>query len=704
MGFYTIVKIIVLTITTSTLISLIFYRWKASLDINFEHAEGKKLYVFFGITRVARILAKDIRAKEEESVIVFVENREEKSNLFNSVSFSSVLGLLRHRGGAYEIADEVDAHLIISNVMMSSPECSELLSTDAPSSIQLMMNNLGLKHFYCLAKDAKETHCFFMYDDQNINISGSYNLRKFLNKSFYDSDKKFKIHCWARPSAKTQMLEIPEEETSVWLYQKTIKEKVIQCYHRLSEYLQTLYKKLCCPKQKDHKQEQKVVSSPKYDTEIEILDSSHLSVQLLMQNPECHPIRFVDVDTDTATVKNRFEALIIGFGETGQDTLKFLYEFGAFMHHECSENDSEETARTAITVRSPFHCDVIDSNMSMLKAEFMHNAPAVANAFNMQKKSGKWKPNLEDPLVSFHQAKYNSQEFIDLIEERITKVNYIVLALGSDELNLTVLNDLMEIAVRKREKGYLGELTIFVRSYLYSNNEAMKQMASYYNNLGYGDEIIKRIKREHVIIFGEEHQLFSFKNIIRDEIVSHAKEYFRRYEELRTNKEKNKDIWDKRHNNYKILSWEIRKKVKRQEQQDINNSLHAKTKYRLISNHDIPVLFKEIADAIIFEEGGKPIQFSTSDIAIKRICTYLARTEHLRWNASHEMSGYIMNESTGCNEMNKTHNCLVPWEILPKVTSTHNKAEDQKKPEEEKYYVDYQAYDYLVVKTTFDYV
>lgn len=703
MGFYSLVKIYVLAITTIMLLSLVFNRWKTYFETKMANAKNKQLFVFFGINRASVVMAKNIKKEvsEDKRVLLFVENRKENADLFKSLSFSSVLGLFRHRPEAYETIDDLGARLIISNVMMSSPECSDLLTSNKEEKVKVMMKSLGLMQFYRLAKEAQQVHCFFMYDDQNININGSYNLRKLLNKSFYKSDTTFKIHCWARQGAKTQMLEIPDEDKSVWQVNKNIMQKSLQCYKSLCDHIHIGYEKLRSEHEKE-KLEQKQKRQWLYETEVDILDSSQLSVQLLMQNPECHPIRFVDVDTNTATVKDRFEALIIGFGETGQETFKFLYEFGAFMHFDCSNNYSEETARTAITVRSPFHCDVIDSNMSVLKAEFLHNAPAVANAYNMQKKRGRWKPNFDDPLVSFHQAKYNNQEFIDLIEERITKVNYIVLALGSDELNLAVLNDLMEVAVRKRENGCLGELTIFVRSYLYSNNEAMKQMASYYNNLGYGDDIVKRAKREHVIIFGEEHQLFSYKNIIRDEIVSHAKEYYRRYEELRENKKINEDIWEERHNKSKKLSWGIRKKVKRQEQQDINNSLHAKTKSCLVSNDNHPVLSKEIADAIIFEEDGKPIQFNTSKIAIKRLCTNLARTEHLRWNASHEMLGYIMNEDTGCNEMNKTHNCLVPWEMLPKVTERYNNAEDQKEPGKKRYYVDYQAYDYLVVKATFE--
>lgn len=635
MGFYTIVKIFVLAVTASTLIWLILYRWKASLDIRFEQTEGKKLYVFFGITRVARILAKDIQAEEKEpAVIVFVENRKDNANLFNSVSFSSVLGLLRHRGGAYDMAAEVDAHLIISNVMMSSPECSELLSQNDTTSIQLMMKNLGLKHFYRLAKDAKETHCFFMYDDQNININGSFNLRKLLNKTFYASDKKFKIHCWARQGAKTQTLEIPFDNDK---------------------------------------------------TEISVLDSSRLSIQTLLQSPENHPVQFVDIDTSTATVSSDFRAVIVGFGETGQDALRFIYEFGAFLDSHCTDVNSQ------LSFRSPFHCDVIDKDMETLRPSFLSKTPALTrtdSAYNMHEVYGKWTPNKCDPLISFHTGALNSDAYIQLMEKKLALANYIVLALGNDELNLRALNDLMTLAVKLRN-GNLKRMRIFVRCYSNEYSKAMESQAHYYNQMFSDAQAVKT--------FGSEKSLFSYKYVIDDEIIENAKKYHKAYKDFKD--DPNDPTWDERHKKNWNVNWKDRCSVKRQEQQDINNYLHKETKLKLIDKCNPKIL----ANAILFNNEGKDFTYiDGTPVTVKVIYNNLARTEHLRWNASHEMLGYIMNDGTSCNELNKTHNCLVPWDILPKVTSIHNKAEDQKGPKEEKYYVDYQAYDYLVVKTTFE--
>lgn len=75
----------------------------------------------------------------------------------------------------------------------------------------------------------------------------------------------------------------------------------------------------------------------------------------------------------------------------------------------------------------------------------------------------------------------------------------------------------------------------------------------------------------------------------------------------------------------------------------------------------------------------------------------LARLEHLRWNASHEMLGYSpysKNEQNPhyCDERTRKHNCLLPWQDLDKESQETTKAKGWE--------ADYQAFDYCVVDTT----
>ena len=69
----------------------------------------------------------------------------------------------------------------------------------------------------------------------------------------------------------------------------------------------------------------------------------------------------------------------------------------------------------------------------------------------------------------------------------------------------------------------------------------------------------------------------------------------------------------------------------------------------------------------------------------------LARLEHLRWIASHEMLGYTKagNNVHSCDERTRQHNCLRPWQELDDESMAVTKAEGWE--------CDYKSYDYSVV-------
>lgn len=90
--------------------------------------------------------------------------------------------------------------------------------------------------------------------------------------------------------------------------------------------------------------------------QIHIIDSSNLAVLQLKKNVRNHPVNFVDVDTSKACVKKPFTSMIIGFGETGRDAFRFLYEFGALI--DVNGN------------RNPQKIYVVDEHIDELKGDF----------------------------------------------------------------------------------------------------------------------------------------------------------------------------------------------------------------------------------------------------------------------------------------------------------------------------------------------
>ena len=60
---------------------------------------------------------------------------------------------------------------------------------------------------------------------------------------------------------------------------------------------------------------------------IKIVDSAYLSVATLKQDERTLPVNCIKIDQSTGLVDSPFTALIVGFGATGQEAFKFLYEY-----------------------------------------------------------------------------------------------------------------------------------------------------------------------------------------------------------------------------------------------------------------------------------------------------------------------------------------------------------------------------------------
>jgi transposase-like protein len=68
----------------------------------------------------------------------------------------------------------------------------------------------------------------------------------------------------------------------------------------------------------------------------------------------------------------------------------------------------------------------------------------------------------------------------------------------------------------------------------------------------------------------------------------------------------------------------------------------------------------------------------------------LAMCEHLRWNAAHEILGYVNNTTEHeCNDLKRRHNCLKPWQQLDNESKAVS------------YINNYKLFDFGVVETTF---
>lgn len=326
------------------------------------------------------------------------------------------------------------------------------------------------------------------------------------------------------------------------------------------------------------------------------IDSSSLSVLQLKKDVEYHPVKFVDVNHTTGMVSSDFTAMIVGFGETGRDAFRFLYEFCSFV---CDSEGNE----------SPKCFHIVDDNLNNIKADFLNDAPALKDKANI-----KW-------------CSYNthSNEFWNIMRNTIEKLNYIVIALDNDEEAMSVAVDISEFAYRYR-KDVEDKFRIFVR---------IKDKRMH--------DSIKDIKPNSIHPFGADEDIFTYNTVSEDVVEDGAKEFYYEYQAIAVGEKDTKLIekLEEYRSDHKKL-WQWRKEYKNdilerntkddfidlyyKEEQDKSNYFHVKTKRCLAGVNDI-----------CHNECDWTEFFKNNPVLHKS----LYNCEHLRWNAKMELMGFI---------------------------------------------------------------
>lgn len=623
----------------------------------------KTTYLFWGMNNATYHLAKSInehhkKANDGSYRIIIVRTSKEADTTPSLNGIGRLFNFLSLNDKDMEKLRDIE-ECITSNTFVSLAD----LNVSSLGAQPDVFRALGLKTISKLIskKTSGEVHVLFLSDDEPNNIKGVANLRRdkvFMEKA--DTSATI-FYCHARDNSMNRVLE-----------------------------------------------EQEIVNN----VEVRIVDTSHLSIECLKRDVRYQPVSFVEIDKENnyGTVLSPFTSLVVGFGETGKDALRFLYEFGAFV---------DGTVTTG-TYRSPFCCHVVDKQLDNIKGPFMNAAPRLFSNKNVMLKP-------QTPLVTLHSIDYNSDEFFnDLLAKLAPTLNYVVIAIGSDEAGMTLSVRILKYL--RRQGRDFSKLRIFVRSYDSTLYPHMEKIRQHYNE-----------QEERIVLFGNEKELFTYDMIIVDEFEQRGKEYYESYRSL--NPEHDEDgSWMQRRKKLKGLitlkktqidpttgcpvfaettidnpakpSLEALQKLRRKEVQDKANALHEATKIHILENivpnwynQLVPCLFEFVntGQHVIIRRKRKHLDTNVPkevkyelEPKDQLLMDNLARLEHVRWNASHEVLGYIPmpdtvpNEKRGCDETTATHNCLVSWEELD--------AESDKVS----YVKDYKIYDYGVVETTID--
>lgn len=375
---------------------------------------------------------------------------------------------------------------------------------------------------------------------------------------------------------------------------------------------------------------------------VHLIDASYLAVRNIKNHPELLPVNYVEKGTDEngqleGWVKSPFNAMILGFGETGRETLGFLYEYGAFVDKDFK--------------KSPFSCVVMDRMMNNLSQAYQKQFPGMT----------------ADNGICFKQCEIGSNEFWNDFSQRIQSLNYIVICMGSDRLNLSTAINIVEFAFRNG-KDLSKNFVILIAQ----NDPSHLDEATLYH--------YNQIDQYHNCIrsFSNSEDVWTFDNITNESLTARAKKYFAGYMLASGDKRDPGMLWNDREKVIETTdNYALHAKRVRQRAQDYANCFHISTKLALIG----PEIYNhrhEIALCIPSDFDADPRHYTGDDEHVEKVLHYLAVHEHIRWEASHIALGYAPGKCT--DEVLKTHECIMSYDDLtPKV----------------------QHYDYLVVKTTF---
>lgn len=601
--------------------------WGLSWWWGFRKDKNAPTYVFWGLNERGFFLAKDIyKEKNGKCRIIFVDFPDSGEKQEQRGGLGGLFGLIANKRKQIKQLEGMKFLHLRTDI---SPK--EISSKDADFFHTLNINSL--RRILIKAKGRKEnsTGFFILSNDEASNLNLAVLFKEKGVCRVVNGEDKVKVFCVARKNATTRVMEESFNQ------ERAAKENKMT---------------------------------------LVIVDDSRMAVTSLKRSecPECvgdcnchgkritypAPIDLVEIDRQTAGVTSAFKALIVGCGTTGQEAMRYLYEFSAFPD--------------AKGKKTPVEIHVVDSHIPELKGTLHQEIPGLQE--------------LENREIFFHTAHTGSVEFRHLLRRLIDGLNYVVVALGDDDLNLQVACSIFEYALKHRS-GAFDKFCIMVRTYQEENKCKYRHTFKAYE-LG---------EQPCLYDFGSSHHIYKYHTLIAPRLEEEAKEYLFEYEnncseeEQRKKSSEDKDeLWknrrlreiEKSKKKYKNEKWGEfygNRAVRRKESQDKANVMHQTTKLKLLGaeawdgRQKLPS-WEEIKNEVRKEQPDERcVRLYNASIC-----------EHLRWNAAHLMMGYVaptpaekQDGFDGQDEQTARHSCIVDWEELNPAM---------------------RIYDYIVVKTT----
>lgn len=602
-------------ITFVFIFKMIGYKGKSALRIiryNLLKANGNVVHLFWGVNEASLSLAESIYANmsNKTNQIIFIDIDEEECRDCSNkkATLNRITNIITISDNDIERLDKINA--LVAHCYNGPAKLSDNGAND-------IFNSLNLNRVGKSVEKSSQLNCYFLSDDETNNILGALNLQRD----------------WRIQEKLAKQSNVNPKDNKVFAYVHARKDSNNEIFDHYSQY------------DADTKR-----------MKFRLVDSAYLAVEQLKMNDNTLPVNCVDVETHTGCVTSPFNAMVIGFGGTGLEAFKFLYEYSAFIGPDKK--------------KSPFKCYAIDENMDRIAGYVKQKMPAIR----------------EDELELI-KTKVDSELFWEKIRDLIDSLNYVVISLNDDMLGLSIAVNLFKYALQHRTEE-ARVLKIVIRCYDRSNEIRMREVINNLNNSIKGSKV-------ELVLFGSEQTIYTYDLIVSDKILNEAKEFNRVYENSKFTAD---EQWEKNFGK-KWIDGKIKANVSRYHAiyeanskiaQNYSNALHCRTKIRLmeLAEHDFLLQLKQF-DAYV--RGRKPytIKYPCSP-EIEQLFLNMAMVEHERWIAAHKLMGFVYGKEKDKdkNMVKKTHACIIPFDKLEKeetksydcnVIDTTIKLEYQKK-------------------------
>lgn len=556
MDFFIFVYASAVITSISALVSMFGRRTMSRIYLRLNR-EKKINHIFLGINRNSILLAKSLEEiiDRDKERIIFIQFPEKE--MAEKMSFGHLLHSMTSQNKANDSLERYGIDTSLTIVLQSKMEISEMMNHDD------IIRNFGLNELKPMMTD--KTALYLLFDDVSYNLKTTFKLVK----DPFIRDKT--IHCLVGNNGQTH------------LYEASL-----------------------------------------YNTGVHFMYPSKIAVNQLIMNGKYHPCNTMEVATNAegnslGYVKGNFNAMVIGFGQIGKSTAKFLYEYASLI------GDDDNVI--------PFKLYLEDENMDQILGEFVTEVPDSHN----------------DPHLSFGSSSAGTVNFWKRIYEIIDDLNCIYITLEDDKRSVLLAGDIFRFAYKARRNG-MKNFRIIVQ--LFDLEEEDRRVFEFYN--GFSQE-------ETIMVFGNRETVFKAEHLVSNNPAGIGRKI---YNDARNNFRKrcmvtglDPQLWDtfvkngvigKEQHNYEMYA-----EAMRQLRQNFSESGHSYTKKYI--GKDLLPLFQKPQDALTDEE--------------KRSLERFCHMEHERWCALAKMEGYVYGEKS--SNVLKRHSLLKPWNELKEEEHRH---------------------------------